>query len=48
MGIALGAGIGTAVAVILGTGGAWLAIGIAIGVSVGLAMSSYPSAGSES
>lgn len=35
----MGAGIGAAVAVILGTGGAWLAIGIAIGVVIGASMS---------
>ena len=39
LGIALGAGIGAAGAVILGTGGAWLAIGIALGVIVGRMMS---------
>jgi len=39
LGIALGAGIGATVAVILGSGGAWLAIGIAVGIAIGLAMS---------
>lgn len=38
LGIALGAGIGIAVDVLLGTGGAWLAIGIAIGVAIGAGM----------
>jgi F0F1-type ATP synthase assembly protein I len=38
-GIALGAGIGAAIAVILGSGGAWLAIGIAVGIVIGVAMS---------
>jgi hypothetical protein len=39
LGIALGAGIGAAVALIVGTGGAWLAMGITIGVVIGAAMS---------
>src|SRR5438445_9037055 len=39
LGIALGAGIGATVAVVLGSGGAWLAIGIAVGIVIGLAMS---------
>jgi hypothetical protein len=39
LGIALGAGIGAAFAVVLGSGGAWLAIGIAIGVIIGASMS---------
>ena len=39
LGVAFGAGTGAAVAVILGTGGAWLAIGIAIGIVIGAAMS---------
>jgi hypothetical protein len=39
LGIALGAGIGLAVALILGSGGAWLAVGIAFGVILGKAMS---------
>lgn len=38
LGIALGAGIGIAVDLVLGIGGAWLAIGIAIGVMIGAAM----------
>lgn len=38
-GVALGAGIGAAVAVMIGTGGAWLAVGIALGVVIGTAMS---------
>jgi len=38
LGIALGAGIGIAVDLVLGTGGAWLAIGIAIGVVIGASM----------
>ena len=37
--VALGAGIGATVAVVLGSGGAWLAIGIAVGIVIGLAMS---------
>jgi hypothetical protein len=39
LGIALGAGIGAAFAIVLGTGGAWLAFGIAIGVIIGASMS---------
>ncbi len=39
LGIVLGMGIGAGVAIILGTGGLWLALGIAIGVAVGAAMS---------
>jgi hypothetical protein len=38
LGIAFGAGLGAATAVVLGTGGAWLAIGIALGVVIGAAM----------
>ena len=37
--IAFGAGIGAALAVVLGSGGLWLALGIAIGVAIGAAMS---------
>jgi hypothetical protein len=39
LGIALCAGIGAAMAVALGTGGVWLAVGIAVGVAIGAAMS---------
>jgi len=39
LGIALWAGIGIAISVALGSGGAWLAIGIAIGVLIGTMMS---------
>jgi len=39
LGIAFGAGIGAAIAVVLGSGGAWLAIGIAVGIVIGLTMS---------
>jgi hypothetical protein len=39
LGIALGAEIGAAIAVLLGSGGAWLAIGIAVGIVIGVAMS---------
>ncbi len=39
LGIVLGIGIGAGVAIVLGTGGLWLARGIAIGVAVGAAMS---------
>ena len=38
-GIALGAGIGGALAVLLGAGAAWLGIGMVIGVVIGAAMS---------
>ena len=37
--VALGAGIGAAFAVALGTGGFWLAVGIAAGVAIGVSMS---------
>lgn len=37
-GLVLGAGIGIAAAVILGSGSFWLAVGIAVGVAVGTAM----------
>lgn len=47
-GIALGAGIGAAVAVMIGTGGAWLAVGIALGVVIGTAMSKTKTAGDRS
>ena len=39
LGIAFGADIGSAIAVVLGSGGLWLAVGIAIGVAIGAAMS---------
>lgn len=39
LGIAMGAGIGAAVAIILGSGGAWLAIGIVIGLLIGASIS---------
>jgi F0F1-type ATP synthase assembly protein I len=39
VGIALGAGIGAVVALIIGTGAAWLAVGIAVGIGIGAAMS---------
>jgi F0F1-type ATP synthase assembly protein I len=39
LGIVLGAGIGAAIAVVLGSGGAWLAIGIAVGIVIGVTMS---------
>jgi hypothetical protein len=38
LGIAFGAALGAAAAVILGSGGLWLAIGIAIGIAIGAAM----------
>lgn len=38
LGIALGAGIGAAITIFLGTGVAWLAIGIALGVVIGAAI----------
>jgi len=37
-GIALGAGIGGALAVLLGAGAAWLGIGIVIGIVIGASM----------
>jgi hypothetical protein len=39
LGIAFGAGIGAAIVVVLGSGGAWLAIGIVVGIVIGVAMS---------
>ena len=39
LGIALGIGIGAAVALILGSGGAWLTVGIVFGIIVGKMMS---------
>jgi CBS-domain-containing membrane protein len=38
LGITFGAGLGAATAVLLGSGGAWLAIGIAVGLIIGAAM----------
>jgi hypothetical protein len=38
LGIIFGAGLGVATAVVLGTGGAWLAMGITVGVVIGAAM----------
>ena len=34
-GLVLGAGVGAAIAIIVGTGGVWLTIGIAVGVVIG-------------
>ena len=39
LGIAMGAGIGAALALILGTSGAWLAGGIIIGLLIGASLS---------
>ncbi len=39
LGIALGAAIGTALSVTVGSGGLWLGVGIAIGAAIGAAMS---------
>jgi hypothetical protein len=39
LGVAFGAGIGAAIVVVLGSGGAWLAIGIVVGIAIGVAMS---------
>jgi hypothetical protein len=41
LGIALGIGIGAGVAIILGSGGLWLAVGIAVGIAIGAAMSRH-------
>ncbi|MBO0912262.1 MAG: hypothetical protein J2P13_10755 [Acidobacteria bacterium] len=38
-GIAFGAGIGAAAALLIGTGAAWLAFGIVIGIVIGAGMS---------
>jgi hypothetical protein len=35
LGIAFGAALGAAVAIIIGSGGLWLAIGIAVGIAIG-------------
>jgi hypothetical protein len=42
LGIALGAGLGAAAAVIIGSGGMWLAVGVAVGIAIGIAMSRRP------
>ena len=34
-GLVLGAGVGAAIAIIVGSGGVWLTIGIAVGVVIG-------------
>ncbi len=39
LGVVLGIGIGAGVALILGSGGLWLAVGLAIGIAIGVAMS---------
>ena len=39
LGIVLGIGIGAGVALVLGSGGLWLAVGLAIGIAIGAAMS---------
>lgn len=39
LGIALGAGLGAAITVVLGTGGLWLALGMVIGIVLGGSMS---------
>ncbi len=39
LGIAVGTGLGAAVALLLGSGGFWLAIGIVVGIALGAAMS---------
>jgi len=39
-GVALGAGMGGALAIVLGAGAAWLGIGIVIGILIGASMSS--------
>jgi hypothetical protein len=38
LGIALGAGLGAAAAVIIGSGGMWLAVGVAVGIAIGIAI----------
>jgi hypothetical protein len=38
LGIAFGAALGAAVAIIIGSGGMWLAVGIVVGVFIGAAM----------
>jgi hypothetical protein len=39
LGIVLGMGIGAGVALVLGSGGLWLAVGLALGIAIGAAMS---------
>ncbi len=39
LGTALGAGVGAAITLLLGTGGLWLVLGIAIGLAIGASMS---------
>ena len=39
LGIAFGAAMGAAVAIVIGSGGLWLAAGVAIGIVIGGAMS---------
>jgi uncharacterized membrane protein YfcA len=38
LGIALGAGLGAAVALVIGSGGLWLALGVALGIVFGASM----------
>jgi F0F1-type ATP synthase assembly protein I len=38
LGVVLGIGIGAGVALLLGSGGLWLAVGLAIGIAIGIAM----------
>jgi uncharacterized membrane protein YfcA len=38
LGIALGAGLGAAVALVIGSGGLWLALGVALGIVLGASM----------
>lgn len=38
LGVVLGIGIGAGVALILGSGGLWLAVGLAIGIAIGAVM----------
>jgi hypothetical protein len=44
LGIALGAGLGAAVALLIGSGGLWLALGVALGIVLGASMARKKSA----
>ena len=35
LGLAVGAGLGAAIALLIGTGGLWLAVGILVGITIG-------------
>jgi hypothetical protein len=45
LGLMLGAGLGAAVAVVLGYGGLWLAVGVLVGIAIGSAMTRQKTGG---